>query len=87
MVLTENFVGTPTEFTRFISRIAGVSLITLLYALNQMDIATALPIALAYSCVTAVIGPLYAEMNFECKPAHKAAFLMAPLLVAGFLAL
>lgn len=55
--------------------------------LNVMDIAVALPIALVYSCFTALFGPIYAELKLETKPAHKAAFLMAPLIVSGFLAL
>jgi hypothetical protein len=52
-----------------------------------MDITVALPIALTYACVTALFGPLYAELKLETKPAHKAAFLMVPLIVSGFLAL
>ena len=44
-----------------------------------MDVTVALPIALTYACVTALFGPLYAELKLETKPAHKAAFLMVPL--------
>ena len=37
--------------------------------------------------VTAVAGPVYAELNLETKAMHKVAFLMAPLLVTGYMAL
>ena len=75
------------KYHLFISRLSGVSFLTLLYLLNTMDIATAMPVAVAYACLIAAFGPIYAELKLETKPAHKLAFLMAPLIVTGFLAL
>ena len=75
------------KYHLFLSRISGVSFLTLLYLLNTMDIATAMPVAVAYACLIAAFGPIYAELKLETKPAHKLAFLMAPLIVTGFLAL
>jgi len=87
MVIEQNFDTTYDKYHLFISRIAGVAFMTLLYTFNTIDIATAIPIAVAYTCFTAVAGPLYAELNLETKPAHKVALLMAPLVISGFLAL
>jgi len=87
VVIEQNFDTPYDKYHLFISRLSGVAMVTLLYVFSQMDTATALPIALAYSCAVAVAGPLYAELNLETKPAHKAALLTIPLLVSGFLAL
>lgn len=60
---------------------------TLLYTLQQMDITAAYPIAVVMCIATAVAGPLYTELKLGTKPAHKAAFLMAPFVVTGLLGL
>ena len=75
------------KYHLFISRLSGVAFLTLLYMLNTVELATAVPIAVAYACIIACFGPIYAELKLETKPAHKAAFLMAPLIVTGLLSL
>ena len=65
----------------------GLSLLCIIYLLNTIETATAVPVALVYAAVTALAGPIYAELKLETKPAHKAALLMVPLLVSGYLAL
>ena len=42
-----------------------MSFLTLLYLLNTMDIATAMPVAVAYACLIAAFGPIYAELKLE----------------------
>ena len=75
------------KYHLFISRLSGVAFLTLIYTFSVMETAAAVPIALAMACITAIFGPLYAELKLETKPAHKMAFLMLPLIVSGFLAL
>merc|ERR1719375_1302236 len=87
MVIEQNFDAPYDKYHLFISRMAGIAFAFLLYLLNTIDIATALPVALVYACVVAVAGPLYAELKLETKPAHKAALLMIPFIITGALAL
>lgn len=87
VVIEQNFDAPYDKYHLFISRVAGISFLTLIYILNTIDIATAVPIALVYAALTALFGPIYAEFKLETKPAHKAALLMIPLLITGYLAL
>lgn len=83
----QNFDTPYDKYHLFISRLSGVFLLGLLYTWSKMEVAAAFPIAYGICVITAVLGPLYAELQLETKPAHKAAFLMIPLVVAGGLAL
>ena len=86
-VIEQNFDTTYDKYHLFIARISGVALLTLLYTFRKMGAVAAFPIALTYGTIVALIGPLFAELNLETKPAHKAAWLMAPLIASGLLAL
>ena len=86
-VIEQNFDTTYDKYHLFIARISGVALLTLLYTFRKMGAVAAFPIALTYATIVALIGPLFAELNLETKPAHKAAWLMAPLIASGLLAL
>ena len=87
MVIEQNFDTPYDKYHLFISRLSGIAFLTLIYTFSTMETAAAVPIALTMACLTAVFGPIYAELKLETKPAHKMAFLMAPLIVSGFLAL
>lgn len=87
VVIEQNFDTPYDKYHLFISRLAGVFGLTLLYTFQQMDIAASFPIAVTFCVLTAVAGPLYAELNLETKPAHKASFLMAPFVATGLLSL
>jgi len=87
MVIEQNFDTPYDKYHLFISRLSGVAFLTVIYTLFQLETAAAVPIALTMSCITAIFGPIYAELKLETKPAHKMAFLMAPLIISGFLAL
>lgn len=87
VVIEQNFDTPYDKYHLFISRLSGVAMLALLYTLNSIDIATAFPIALVFAALTACFGPIYAELKLETKPAHKMAFLMAPLIGSGLLAL
>ncbi|EOD34325.1 hypothetical protein EMIHUDRAFT_202059 [Emiliania huxleyi CCMP1516] len=86
-VIEQNFDTPYDKYHLFISRLSGIAFLTLIYTFSTMETAAAVPIALTMACLTAVFGPIYAELKLETKPAHKMAFLMAPLIVSGFLAL
>ena len=87
VVIEQNFDTPYDKYHIFISRLSGIFMLTLLYTWSKMDIAAAFPIAVATCVATAILGPLYAELNLETKPAHKAAFLMAPFVVTGLMSL
>jgi len=87
MVIEQNFDTPYDKYHLFISRLSGVAFATVLYLLNTMDIATALPVAVVFACAIGVFGPLYAELKLETKPAHKVALLMLPIIITGLLAL
>jgi len=87
MVIEQNFDTTYDKYHLFISRLAGLMILSLIYSFFAMDIATAFPIALVTGLVTAIAGPFYAELKLETKPAHKAALLMIPLLITGAMAI
>merc|ERR1719473_2480108 len=87
MVIEQNFDTPYDKYHLFISRLSGIAFLTLIYTFSTMETAAAVPIALTMACLTAVFGPIYAELKLETKPAHKMAFLMAPFIITGFLAL
>ena len=87
MVIEQNFDTPYDKYHLFISRMTGIAFLTCIYCFSVMDTATAVPIAFVMACLTAIAGPLYAELKLETKPAHKMAFLMIPIIISGALAL
>ena len=71
VVIDQNFDTPYDKYHLFISRLSGVFLLGLLYTWSKMDVAAAFPIAYGICVITAVLGPLYAELQLETKPAHK----------------
>ena len=70
-VIDQNFDTPYDKYHLFISRLSGVFLLGLLYTCSKMKRAAAFPIAFGIGVIPAVLGPLYAELQLETKPAHK----------------
>jgi len=86
MVIEQNFDTPYDKYHIFISRMAGAFMLTVLYTWSKMDVSAAFPIAYVMGIITAILGPLNAELTLETKPAHKAAFLMIPFIITGAMA-
>ena len=70
-VIDQNFDTPCNKYHLFISWLTGVFLLGLLYTCSKMKVAAAFPIAYGIGVIPAVLGPLYAELQLETKPAHK----------------
>ncbi len=89
LLLTQNFVMEmePDKYHTFTARITGIMILTLIYLFNTIPQADAVKVGTIFSVVIFLAGPLYAQLNFKTTPVHNAAFLMVPLIAAGYLAM
>jgi len=69
--MDQNFDAPYDKYHGFISRLTGVFVLSLLYTWSKMDVAAAFPSAYCVCIISAFLGPLYAELQLETKPAHK----------------
>ena len=71
LVFEQNFDAPYDKYHLYIARLVGVMALGLLYTWSKMDVAAVFPIAFGFSVIAAFVGPLYAQLQLETKPAHK----------------